>query len=75
MESKLRPKVPGAMHIKRSERPLTFAEFGLDMKPYFTTFKDRDRPATFANFGVDVEREKPTVNSLVGPVGAKQICL
>ena len=67
MESKLRPKPPGTL---RAERPVTFAEFGLDMKPYFTTFKDHDRPATFAHFGVDVEREKPIVKSFVGPVSS-----
>ncbi|XP_072019297.1 uncharacterized protein [Amphiura filiformis] len=64
MEAKLRPKPPGACTM---ERPVTFAEFGLDMKPYFTTYKDRDRPSTFAHFGVDVEREKPIVKSFVGP--------
>ncbi len=72
MEAKLRPKTPGAVPV---ERPLTFAEFGLDLKPYFTTYKDLDRPATFAHFGVDVEREKPIVKSFVGPVSFVNIDL
>ncbi|XP_038075543.1 uncharacterized protein LOC119743225 [Patiria miniata] len=61
---KLRHK-PG--RVKLPERPATFAEFGLDMKPYFTLCKDHDRPATFAHFGVDVERERPLVDTVVGP--------
>ncbi|XP_022104255.1 uncharacterized protein LOC110986588 [Acanthaster planci] len=61
---KLRPK---PARVKLPERPATFAEFGLDMKPYFTLYKDHDRPATFAHFGVDVERERPLVDTVVGP--------
>ena len=63
---KLRQKPPGRVLLP--ERPATFAEFGLDLKPYFTLYKDQDRPATFAHFGVDVERERPVVDTVVGPV-------
>ncbi|XP_071805113.1 uncharacterized protein [Asterias amurensis] len=62
---KLRQKPPGRVQLL--ERPATFAEFGLDLKPYFTLYKDQDRPATFAHFGVDVERERPVVDTVVGP--------
>ncbi|XP_072175297.1 uncharacterized protein [Diadema setosum] len=57
----------GGDNSRRQERPVTFAEFGLDLKPYFTEFKDHDRPSTFADFGVDVERERSTIDTLVGP--------
>lgn len=63
-----RVKNGGEGSHRRQERPVTFAEFGLDLKPYFTEFKDHDRPSTFAEFGVDVERDRPTVDTLVGPV-------
>ena len=63
-----RAKNGGEGSHRRQERPVTFAEFGLDLKPYFTEFKDDDRPSTFADFGVDVESERTTVDTLIGPV-------
>ncbi|XP_071840313.1 uncharacterized protein [Apostichopus japonicus] len=47
-------------------RPLTFAEFGTDLKPYFTTYQDPERPLSFLELGLDVEKESSTFDTRVG---------
>lgn len=51
---------------QRRPRPLTFAEFGADLKPYFTTYQDPERPSSFLELGLDVEKESSTFDTRVG---------
>lgn len=53
---------------QRRPRPLTFAEFGADLKPYFTTYQDPERPSSFLELGLDVEKESSTFDTRVGKV-------